>query len=353
MKKLIAALLLAFTTAAHAGVPCSVPFNLTNGSTADASQVMANYNAILACLANGTAASGANNDITALLALTTPIPPAGGGTTSYVGGSASGTNAIVVGSTVPAGFVRAAGNQISFISTGSNTGATTLTVTGTTTGQLYRETPSGPQPMVGGEIVIGQLVQAVWDGSVYQMVSAPSLGHAPGEVFDYAGASCPVGSLETTGSSLVSQAAYPTLYANITTLWGAAAGGNFTIPDLLGRTTYGRDDEGTRITVAGGNFDGTVVGHVGGQQNQALTSTSQLPPYTPSGTITGSQATNAYLTGGSSADGFTAGGIGWSGGSGASTINGSSFGFSGAAVGSSSPFATLSNAAIVLKCIKG
>ena len=285
MKKLIAAILFAFTTAAHAGVPCSVPFNLTNGSIADASQVMANYNAILSCLANNTAASGANNDITALLALTTPIPPAGGGTSSFTGSSVSGTNTIIVAATVPSPFTLGTpGQKVRFIATGANAAATTLQVGSSTTENFYRETPSGPVPMVGGEIITGQAVEAVWDGTEYQMTSQPALGHAPGEVFDYAGAACPVGSLETTGSSLVSQTAYPTLYANITTLWGAAAGGNFTIPDLRGRATFSRDSGGSgRITSAGGNFDGTVVGNVGGQQNQALTSTAQFPPYTPSG----------------------------------------------------------------------
>lgn len=59
----------------QAGVPCSVPFNLTNGTTADATQVMANYNAILSCLSTSAAANGSNNDITALNGLTTPLTP--------------------------------------------------------------------------------------------------------------------------------------------------------------------------------------------------------------------------------------------------------------------------------------
>ena len=65
----LAQLLLALVgPSAQAGVSCSVPFNLQNGTTADATQVMANYNALIACLANA-AAAGANNDITSLLAL--------------------------------------------------------------------------------------------------------------------------------------------------------------------------------------------------------------------------------------------------------------------------------------------
>lgn len=48
-----------------AGVPCTVPFNLLNGTVADATQVMANYNAIITCLGSA-AASGVNSDITSL-----------------------------------------------------------------------------------------------------------------------------------------------------------------------------------------------------------------------------------------------------------------------------------------------
>ena len=87
MKKLLFALgfLLALSAPAKAGVPCSVPFNLTNGTVADASQVMANYNAILSCLSVSTAHSGANTDITSLGALSTPITPAQGGAVSLCG----------------------------------------------------------------------------------------------------------------------------------------------------------------------------------------------------------------------------------------------------------------------------
>ena len=97
MKKFILALALLFGLCAHAeaGVSCSVPFNLTNGTTADASQVMANYNAILSCLANNTAASGQNTDITALLGLTLPITPLCGATGYTVVNDAVSPNSVL------------------------------------------------------------------------------------------------------------------------------------------------------------------------------------------------------------------------------------------------------------------
>lgn len=58
----------------------SLPFTLINGQTADATQVMANFNTIVSSVNASAAASGANSDITALLGLSTPIGTAEGGT---------------------------------------------------------------------------------------------------------------------------------------------------------------------------------------------------------------------------------------------------------------------------------
>lgn len=370
---LLAALLLvaAFTGRTSAGVSCSVPFNLSNGTTADASQVMANYNAILSCLANNTAESGANDSITSLVGLTTPISPASGGTTSFRGGTSTGTNAISIATVTPNSFTLTVGYRVVFVAGGSNTAATSLNVGGTGNENFYRMTPSGPQPMVGGEIVIGQLVEAMWDGTEYQMMSAPALGHAPGEVFDYAGSTCPAGSLETTGSSLVAQASFPTLFANIGTLWGSAAGGNFTIPDLRGRSTYSRDSGGSgRITVGGGNFDGTVVGHSGGTQSQSI-SQAMLPNvnFNVSGIslTNGAPTMSTNVNTGANSGAFTGISVGgvtnastsWNGGGGLninfSLTTNVSVATQGVAAsgGSGAQVPTLSNAAIVLKCIKG
>ena len=363
-------LVAAFHTRLMAGVSCSVPFNLINGTTADASQVMANYNAILACLANNTAESGANDSITALVGLTTPLSPASGGSTNFIGAASTGTNAIVVATTSPSNFTLTAGYRLVFTAGFANTAAATLNAAGTGVKNLYRQTPSGPQPMVGGEIIAGQIVEVSYDGTQYQMLSTPALGHVPGEVFDFAGFSCPVGSLEATGSALVSQSAYPTLFANIANLWGASGGGNFTIPDLQGRTTYSRGGSTNRITAAGGNFDGTVVGRVGGQQNTTVDQ-AHLAAFSLTVTDPGhNHATNVHNS--NTAFGNPAGhfpGIvsGFGGGNG-NIYSGTSDGVNGfasnfianattgitvASGGGGTALPVLSNAAIVLKCIKG
>lgn len=157
---------------AQAGVSCSVPFNLTNGTTADASQVMANYNAILTCLSTNTAASGANNDITSLSGLTTPLSPAQGGAAYFIGGTSAGTNTITLANPSPNGFAYTAGYFVTFIAGGTNTGATTLNVNSLGAKNVFKQTSTGPAASTGGEIVIGQLTIAYYDGTQFEVFPA-------------------------------------------------------------------------------------------------------------------------------------------------------------------------------------
>ena len=78
----------------------SPPYTLTNGTNADATQVMANFNSLVTNINAHAAESGANTSITSLGGLTTPItiPQGGtGGTTAAgartsLGAAASGSN---------------------------------------------------------------------------------------------------------------------------------------------------------------------------------------------------------------------------------------------------------------------
>ena len=56
-----------------------LPNTFVNGTTIDATQVNANFSQVVANVNANAAASGANDDITSLSALTTPIPPTAGG----------------------------------------------------------------------------------------------------------------------------------------------------------------------------------------------------------------------------------------------------------------------------------
>lgn len=58
----------------------SLPNNLTNGTTADATQVMANFNAIVSSVNSNAANSGVNTNISQITGLTSPLSPNQGGT---------------------------------------------------------------------------------------------------------------------------------------------------------------------------------------------------------------------------------------------------------------------------------
>jgi hypothetical protein len=171
-------LLLVVLNPLRAGVACSVPFSLINGTTADATQVMSNYNALIACLALA-AGAGSNNDITSLTGITTPLTPASGGTSVYIGANSTGTNTQVVGSTIPANFSLTKGYTVKFVVGVTNTGATTLNVNGTGATAINTFVLGQLVPLAGGELVAGQLVTVVFDGSVFQI----DPGNAPISVF--------------------------------------------------------------------------------------------------------------------------------------------------------------------------
>ena len=68
------------------------PFNLLNGTIADATQVMADFDSVKNAVNSGAAANGANSDITSLTGLTTPLSIAQGGTgTATPGSGVAGT----------------------------------------------------------------------------------------------------------------------------------------------------------------------------------------------------------------------------------------------------------------------
>jgi hypothetical protein len=161
-------LLLAVLNPLRAGVACSVPFTLTNGTTADATQVMSNYNALIACLALA-ASAGANNDITSLTGITTPLVPASGGTSVFIGANSTGTNTQVVSSTIPSTFSLTKGYTVKFVVGTTNTGAATLNVNATGATAINTNALGQLMPLVGGELVAGQLVTVVFDGSVFQI----------------------------------------------------------------------------------------------------------------------------------------------------------------------------------------
>lgn len=110
-----------------------------------------------------------------------------------------------------------------------------------------------------------------------------------GAVLDYAGTTAPNSNFALAYGQAISRTTYAGLFAQVGTTFGVGDGTTtFNLPDTRGRAVFGVDNMGgsaaNRITVAGGNFDGTVLGGTGGLQNHTQT-IAEMPVHTPAGTI--------------------------------------------------------------------
>jgi hypothetical protein len=201
----------------------TLPFTLQNGTIADANQVMADFNTIIASVNANAANSGANSNITALNGLTTPLVYTSGGTSSYIGGTSSGSaNAQVVASPIPGGFNLITGKSIIFVAGFTNNGPTTLNVNATGVTNVFKQTASGAIAMAGGEIVAGQLYTATFDGTEYQIQGpSPQSSVLPCTSIDWNGATAPSGYLLLNGQA-VSRTTFVALFGCIT-VQGVAA----------------------------------------------------------------------------------------------------------------------------------
>jgi microcystin-dependent protein len=283
MKKLLALLFCLFASPAAAGVSCTLPFQLTNGTLADATQVMANYNALTACLLNA-AQTGANTDITSLAGLTTPISLNQGGTIVYTGGTSSGSaNSQSITTTSPTFFYQT-GAVVTFIAGFTNTGPLQVNVQGLGLKNVFRRSQLGATMSVGGEVIVGQTVQLQWDGSEFQCVSCGI--YLVGEIKTFAGAP-PSGWLLLDGSCQL-QTSYADLYSVVGNApGGSCSSGSFALFDGRGNVLAGLDTQGSN-----GNANrlstyctSGTLGELCGAQSQTLAQ-SGLPNVTlsiPSG----------------------------------------------------------------------
>jgi hypothetical protein len=212
MKKLLLALLL-LPSLAYAQIIPTLPVTLTNGTLADANQVMSDFNTIVTGVNTNAAKNGANADITSLNALSTPITQVQGGTIIYTAPTSTGSaNAQVITTPTPIGFSLVQNKGVLFNAGFTNTGPLFLTVAGTGSVQVFQHGPLGIVPLAGGEIVVGQLTLIVYDGTQYQLFDAsPQNTVASCTVIDYAGVAVPSGYLATDGSA-VSRTTFTNLF---------------------------------------------------------------------------------------------------------------------------------------------
>lgn len=274
------------------------------------------------------------------------------------------------------------GVPISFKAGFTNTAATTIIVSGFSA-SAQRPTNHGMQLLVGGEIIIGQVVTITFDGTFYQ-ITMPKVEVGISAVFRSAGA--PVAGtgwlIEDGRCVSKTDPLYVALFADIGDTYsgaGGCVGGNFGIPDNRGRMTAAIDNQGTlgaagRITVGGSNCLGTTQSGCGSQAS-ALTSVNQFPPYQPQGSVTqvnatGTVATSTTINGQGDLGGVyvpsTAAPSGFSTAAGfirvqalsassTSTFTGTNSGtglFTGTTVGSSAPINTLSPVLLAFSAVK-
>jgi hypothetical protein len=227
----LSAIFALWSAAASAGINCPLPFNLQNNTTADATQVMANYNALVTCFA-GAAASGANTDITSLIGLTTPLAASGGGTQWFVGGTSTGSaNTQAIASLTPGGFILSSGKFVVFIAGFTNSGPTTWNANGTGAVNVTVHTAAGLASLSGGEIVAGQVTLGFYDGTQYQILdAAPPTGFVqPCTEISYQGVSVPSGYVAENGQALL-RASFANLFACMSvTVAATTTSGNATI----------------------------------------------------------------------------------------------------------------------------
>lgn len=216
------------------------------------------------------------------------------------GGWASGpsTGSANAQSVPIANYSLAVGVDVTFIVGAglNNTGATTLNLNGTGSVALKRSTNVGTYDAVGGELIAGNPVTVVYDGTQYRLkgiiyqVGLPAMFRGTVDQ----------GYVVEDGTCYSSTLPiYAALFAKIGTVYGSCGANTFSVPDTRGRIDAGLDNQGAngqafRIT----NCTFTTFGQSCGNQNSTLTSTNQMPPYTPSGTTTFTPTGTISISGG-------------------------------------------------------
>lgn len=150
------------------------PYTLTNGTTADATQVMANFAQIQNDVNANAANNGANNNITSLTGLTTPIAPGSGGTVTYTSTATTNTsNAYVVGTTVPNNWTNYAGNIIIWVPNATNTaGGATLAINGATACNIEKVNGLGTTVNISaGDLANGTTAICIFGGTEYILLN--------------------------------------------------------------------------------------------------------------------------------------------------------------------------------------
>lgn len=199
------------------------------------------------------------------------------------------------------------GMPIIFKANHTNTGPATLNVNGLGAKSLLKY---GNNALAANNIKNGQIVIGIYDGTAIQIISAQPDAPVSAELL-WPTETPPGGWLEEDGASLV-RATYPDLFAVIGTMYGAADGTHFNLPDARGRLpriwAHGQTTDPDRATrtvpaVAGATIQ--AGDHVGTNQADGFKSHQHNIGDANSVLAGGSQ--NAVNGGGSMLSGLTGG----------------------------------------------
>lgn len=158
----------------------------------------------------------------------------------------------------------------------NNTGSATIQVNAFAAWTMKKPSPSGLVVLTGNELA--GPVEGFYDGTQFVLNSNYAGSIPVGTIAIASGSTADPGYLFCSGAA-VSRATYASLFTKIGSAYGAGDGSTtFNVPDLRGRMPAGQDNMGGpaagRITAAGGNFDGTVLGASGGQQSKVVAQTN-------------------------------------------------------------------------------
>lgn len=205
--------------------------------------------------------------------------------------TAGSSNAYTVASPNIAYSAYVDGIVLSVTASFTNTAAATLDLRSLGAKAIVTNENGAAADVYPGEITSGghyllQYDSALASGSGAWVLINPS--PRAGKLEPFLGATAPGGWALSYGQE-VAQATYPATYTVFGTAYntGGETAGYFRVPDLRGRSLFGKDNMGgsaaSRVTTAASNVDGATLGATGGAQTHTL-STSETPSHTHTGT---------------------------------------------------------------------
>lgn len=300
LKKLLLGSLVLPAIASAAIISTPLPNILTNGTTADATQVMADFNAIVNGVNSNAAPLATTPQLNIINTFTQPqiIPNATALNHAINAGQfqqnsikyltdTGAANAYVV-TPAPAWGSYIAGSDLYVVIGGghTNTAASTIDVSGLGAKTIQNEDGTATE---ANALQAARAYHLIYDGTQFQVIGKNNTAVTPtfndnstriattafvylqvpaGTVVDFAGSSVPSGWLACDGSSQLRAGTFAALFAAIGTTWGSVDGTHFTVPDFRGRTTI---DDGT-----GAGLSARTLGQTGGEENHLL-STAEMP----------------------------------------------------------------------------